>query len=150
MKKLSHLNAIISKLGAVIAVAISLATPALAELKLCNATPSRIGIAIGYQDVKGWATEGWWNIAAQTCENILKTPVPSRYIYIYAIDYERGGEWTGSHSMCIASKSFSIRDVKDCKKRGFKKTGFYEVDTGKSTNWTIRLTDPEEGATKKK
>ena len=36
---------------------------ARADLKLCNTTASRIGVAIGYQDATGWTTEGWWNIA---------------------------------------------------------------------------------------
>ncbi len=118
-------------------------TAARAELKLCNATPSRIGVAIGYQDERGPATEGWWNIGAQTCESLLKGPAPSRYIYIYAIDYERGGEWTGSLAMCIADKSFVIRDITDCEGRGYRTAKFYEVDTANAPNWTIRLTDPE-------
>lgn len=119
------------------------AGPAWAELKLCNATASRVGVAIGYQDQRGWATEGWWNIGAQTCESLLKGAAPSRYIYVYAVDYERGGEWTGEHSMCIANKSFAIRDVKNCEGRGYRTGKFYEVDTGSATNWTIRLTDPD-------
>ena len=44
------------------------ATPAYADLKLCNTTASRVGVAIGYKDAEGWATEGWWNIASHTCE----------------------------------------------------------------------------------
>ena len=40
------------------------ATPAYADLKLCNTTASRVGVAIGYKDAEGWATEGWWNIAS--------------------------------------------------------------------------------------
>ena len=35
------------------------ATPAYADLKLCNTTASRVGVAIGYKDAEGWATEGW-------------------------------------------------------------------------------------------
>ena len=35
------------------------AHPAAADLKLCNTTSSRIGVAIGYQDTGGWTTEGW-------------------------------------------------------------------------------------------
>ena len=38
--------------------------PAHADLKLCNSTASRIGIAIGYKDRTGWTTEGWWNVAS--------------------------------------------------------------------------------------
>lgn len=114
-----------------------------ADLKLCNATASRVGVAIGYQDDKGWATEGWWNIASQTCETLLKGPVPSRFVYIHAIDYDRPGEWAGSNFMCTSDKSFVIRGVQDCKKRGYKPTEFFEVDTGKAEDWTIRLTDPQ-------
>ena len=48
-----------------------------ADLKLCNSTSSRIGVSIGYQDPEGWATEGWWTIASQTCETLLKGPFPA-------------------------------------------------------------------------
>ena len=74
---------------------------ARADLKLCNATSSRLGVAIGYQDQKGWATEGWWNIPAQTCETLLKA-MPSRFIYVHAVDYDRGGEWGGTNFMCTS------------------------------------------------
>ena len=103
---------------------------ALADLKLCNATPGRVGVALGYQDKKGWATEGWWNIPSQTCENLLKGTLPSRYLYVHAVDYERGGEWSGTHYMCTKDSSFTIRDTKNCEERGFKRKGFYEIDTG--------------------
>jgi uncharacterized membrane protein len=122
----------------------ALAAPeALADLKLCNATTGRVGVAIGYQDNTGWATEGWWNIASQTCETLLKGALPSRFVYVHAVDYDRGGEWGGKNDMCTADKSFAIRGVQDCPKRGYKRTGFFEVDTGDAKEWTIRLTDPE-------
>lgn len=70
-----------------------------ADLKLCNSTSSRVGVAVGYQDATGWATEGWWNIASQTCETLLKGAVPSRFIYVHALDYDRGGEWVGTNFM---------------------------------------------------
>lgn len=119
-------------------------TPALADLKLCNATSSRIGVAIGYQDARGWATEGWWNIRSQQCETLLKGDLPSRFIYVHAIDYDRGGEWAGRSFMCTGDRSFLIRDVKDCETRGHKRTGFFEVDTGDAKDWTVRLTETDE------
>jgi uncharacterized membrane protein len=117
--------------------------PAHADLKLCNTTASRVGVAIGYKDAEGWATEGWWNITSHTCETLLKGVLIGRYYYIHAVDYDRGGEWAGSLFMCTDDKSFTIRDTKDCVKRGYKKTGFFEVDTGEERDWTVRLTDPE-------
>ena len=117
--------------------------PALADLKLCNGTTSRIGVAIGYQDATGWATEGWWNVAAQSCETLLRGAPPSRYMYVHAVDYDRGGEWAGGSFLCTGDKSFRIRDTADCEKRGHRRTGFMEVDTGGDKDWTIRFNDPE-------
>ena len=138
--------------AALVAAAMLLAfsAPALADLKLCNSTTSRIGVAIGYQDPSGWATEGWWNIPSQTCETLLKGTLASRFYYVHAVDYDRGGEWAGQAFMCTADKSFTIRGVQECQKRGYKRTGFFEVDTGDSRDWTIRLTDPGEAGAKTK
>ncbi len=36
--------------------------------------------------------------------------------------------------MCTDDKSFAIRGVQDCLKRGYKRTGFFEVDTGESAS----------------
>lgn len=138
-------------LAAVAGTALS-AAPAVADLKLCNATTSRVGVAIGYRKADGWMTEGWWNISAKTCDTLLKGKVPSRYIYVYAIDYERGGEWAGTTRMCTAEKSFAIEGVENCVERGFQRSSFFEVDTGDAEDWTIRLSDPEtpaETATRK-
>lgn len=124
-------------------------TPALADLKLCNTTASRIGVAIGYKDKEGWASEGWWNVASQTCEILLKGSLIARYYYIHAIDYDRGGEWGGKAQMCTDDKAFTIRDVIECARRGYKRTGFFEVDTQEEKDWTVRLTDPGDGAQNK-
>lgn len=125
------------------------ADPASADFKLCNTTSSRVGVAIGYKDPKGWATEGWWNLASNTCETLLKGNLIARYYYIHAVDYDRGGEWAGKSFMCTDSKSFTVRDVSDCAKRGFERNGFFEVDTGEERDWTVRLTEPSNGGVKK-
>lgn len=136
------------------AIALALTAPlsqAAADLKLCNTTSSRIGVAIGYQDAKsGWTTEGWWNISARTCETLYRGTLGSRFFYVHAVDYDRGGEWAGKSAMCTEDKSFTIRGAQDCSKRGFKSTGFFEVDTQDSKDWTIHLTDPGEGGAKPK
>lgn len=118
--------------------------PAKADLKLCNMTPSRIGVAIGYKDDTGWVSEGWWNVAAQKCEVMLKGELIARFYYVHAVDYDRGGEWSGKDFMCTDEKEFTIRGVHDCAKRGYTRTGFFEVDTREESDWTIRMTDAEE------
>ena len=121
--------------------------PALADFHLCNNTGSRVGIAIGYKDPEGtWVTEGWWNLASRSCETVLKGTLVARYYYIYAIDYDRGGEWSGQAYMCTRDKEFTIQGTQDCLARGFDKTGFFEVDTGEQPSWTVQLTESAEQA----
>lgn len=122
------------------------ALPAQADLKLCNFTPSRVGISIGYKAGKEWITEGWWNILSQSCETLVTGKLSARFYYVHALDYDRGGEWAGKIEMCTADKTFTIKGVQNCEGRGFRTSRFYEVDTGESKDYTIRLVDPSEPA----
>ena len=117
------------------------ASPAKADLRLCNMTSSRVGIALGYRDAQGWVTEGWWNLTARGCETLLKGQLAGRFYYVYAIDYDRGGEWIGRSFMCTREREFTIRGTVDCLARGFDRSGFFEVDTGEQKSWTIQLTE---------
>jgi uncharacterized membrane protein len=120
--------------------------PAKADFRLCNNTGSRVGVAIGYKDAEGWTTEGWWNISARSCETLLRGALVARYYYIYAVDYDRGGEWSGRAYMCSREKEFTIRGTDNCLARGFDRTGFFEIDTGEQRSWTVQLTDTAEQA----
>jgi uncharacterized membrane protein len=115
--------------------------PAAADFRLCNNTGSRVGIAVGYKDAEGWMTEGWWNLSARSCETLLRGALVARYYYVYAIDYDRGGEWSGQAFMCTREKEFTIRGTEDCLARGFDRTGFFEVDTTEQRSWTVQLTE---------
>jgi uncharacterized membrane protein len=117
---------------------------AKADFRLCNNTSSRVGIALGYKDAEGWTTEGWWNISSRSCETLLKGALVARYYYIYALDYDRGGEWSGQAFMCSRDKEFTIKGTENCLARGFDRTGFFEVDTGEQRAWTVQLTNANE------
>jgi uncharacterized membrane protein len=116
-------------------------TLALAELKLCNQTTARVGVAVGYKEADIWVTEGWWNIQANGCETILQGTLSARYYYLYATDYDKGGSWGGRSFMCSRDKEFTIRGLEDCLARGYDRTGFVEIDTKDQKEWTIQLTD---------
>jgi uncharacterized membrane protein len=118
--------------------------PAAADFRLCNNTSSRVGIALGYKDAEGWVTEGWWNVSSHACETLLRGTLVARYYYIYAIDYDRGGEWSGQAFMCSRDKEFTIKGTDDCLARGFDRTGYFEVDTGEQRTWTVQLTESNE------
>ena len=117
------------------------AAPAAADFRLCNNTASRVGIALGYKDAEGWTTEGWWNVSSRACETLLKGTLVARFYYIYALDYDRGGEWSGQAFMCSRDKEFTIKGTDNCLARGFDRTGFFEVDTGEQRAWTVQLTE---------
>jgi uncharacterized membrane protein len=125
-------------------VTVLAATQAAADFRICNVTKSRVGIAIGYKDGEVWATEGWWNITAGNCETLLRGKLAARFYYIYAVDYDRGGEWSGQAFMCTRDKEFTIRGTGDCLARGYDRTGFFEVDTGEQQSWTVQLTETGE------
>ena len=114
---------------------------AAADFRLCNNTSSRVGIALGYKDAEGWTTEGWWNVSSRSCETLLRGTLVARFYYIYALDYDRGGEWSGQAFMCSRDKEFTIKGTENCLARGFDRTGFFEVDTGEQRAWTVQLTE---------
>ena len=118
--------------------------PAAADFRLCNNTGSRVGVAIGYKDSEGWTTEGWWNLAARTCETLVKGQLVARFYYVHAVDYDRGGEWSGKAFMCTRDKEFTIKGIEDCLARGYDRTGFFEVDTTQQRSWTVQLTETTE------
>jgi uncharacterized membrane protein len=137
---------IFKSLQFLLAAAVFAPSPVFADFHLCNNTSSRVGIVIGYKNADGgWTTEGWWNLSARSCETLLKGTLIARYYYIYGIDYDRGGEWSGQAYMCTRDKEFTIRGTQDCLARGYDRTGFFEVDTGEQRTWTVQLTDTAEG-----
>ena len=133
----------LARLALLLALALSClwTSPASADFRLCNKTSSRVGIALGYKDADGWTTEGWWNISSRSCETLLRGTLVARYYYIYAVDYDRGGEWSGKSYMCSRDKEFTIRGTENCLTRGYDRTGFFEVDTHEQQAWTVQLTD---------
>ncbi|MFL9827097.1 DUF1036 domain-containing protein [Rhodoplanes sp. SY1] len=131
-------------IGAAVLLLVGAGSPARADFRMCNNTAGRVGVAVGYKDGDGWATEGWWNLPARTCETLLRGTLVARYYYIYAVDYDRGGEWSGQAFMCTRDKEFTIRGTEDCLARGYDRTGFFEVDTGEQQTWTVQLTDSNE------
>lgn len=129
--------------AAVLATGMLAATaPARADLRLCNKTASTVSVAIGYKAKDGWRTEGWWNIEGAKCGTLLSGALGSRYYYLYAVDSNRGGEWSGKAFMCTRRKMFTIAGVEDCVARGYERTGFFEIDTAEQRSWTVHLYQP--------
>lgn len=121
---------------------VPLAGSAHADFRLCNTTAHRVSVAIAYTNGSAWTSEGWWNLKANGCETLVRGPLTAEFYYVYAMD-ERGAEWKGKTFMCTRDHEFRITGRQDCFVRGFDRTGFFEIDTGKEArNWTVQLTDP--------
>jgi uncharacterized membrane protein len=117
------------------------AVPAHADFRVCNATQSLVGVAIGYRSRTGWVTEGWWHVEGSSCKTLIEGALSSRYYYLYAEDAERGGRWDGPINMCVAEREFKIAGAGDCFARGFQRAGFQEYDTREQSSWMVQLTD---------
>src|SRR5271157_1369707 len=101
--------------------ALAIPTLANAELKLCNSTSSRIGVAIGYKDKEGWVSEGWWTVASQSCALLIQDKLRARFYSLYAVEDDKGGEWGGTIDMCTNDVEFTIKGIDNCDGRGCKK-----------------------------
>ena len=121
------------------------AAPVRADFRLCNNSASRVSVSLAYTDGETWVSEGWWNLKPSGCETLVRGALAAEYYYVYAMD-EHGGEWKGKAFMCTRDREFRIIGREDCFVRGFDRTGFFEVDTGKEAkNWTVQLTDSTQG-----
>jgi len=119
------------------------ATPALADLRVCNQTGKTVSIALGYRADRGWQSEGWWVAAPSSCTTVFKGDLSSRFYYLFAADDMSGGTWDGKVFMCTQDQTFTILGVEDCLARGYERTGFFEVDTKSRNDWTLQLTENE-------
>ncbi len=125
--------------------AVATATPALADLRVCNQTANPISVALGYRAERGWQSEGWWVAPPTKCATVYQGALNSRFFYIFAADDMGGGAWDGSVFMCTRDETFTIFGVEDCLARGYERTGFFEVDTQNRSDWMLQLTDSNAG-----
>ena len=121
------------------------ATPAKADLRICNETTNPVTVSMGYRAERGWMSEGWWQAPPGDCRVLYQGDLQRRFYYIYAVDDIGGGAWDGSVFMCTRDETFTIFGVEDCLARGYERTGFFEIDTQNRTDWTLQLTQDNAG-----
>lgn len=112
---------------------------ASAGLSVCNETPSRVGIALGYHDGSEWVSEGWWHLDGSQCAPVIQSDLSARFYYLFAIDFDAGGGWSGLSTLCVAPGEFTIPGREECEPRGHHTAGFFEIDTANSPDFTVRL-----------
>lgn len=118
--------------------------PAQASMTFCNRTSGAIETAYAYRGETGdrkevWVSEGWWRIDAGQCARISINPLSQRFYFYYGRALSRADkdselkEWAGKNVFCTDGKAFRIEGDKDCAARGYRATGFLEVDIGAKT-----------------
>ena len=123
----------------VLAALMAVASPAHAGFSVCNNSALPTKVAIAHFDGTRWGSIGWWEIAPGKCAELLKGRLEARYYYLYATDGATG-TWEGSKNFCVGTAGrFSIVGRSGCEAQGFDHRGFFEVDTGKSLDWTQML-----------
>jgi uncharacterized membrane protein len=137
----SFVRFILCPIGLALGMMAAAASPALADLRICNQTQNTVSIALGYRSNSGWQSEGWWVASPEACAIVYQGALNARYYYLYAVDDIGGGAWDGSVFMCTRDDSFTIFGVEDCLARGYERTGFFEIDTQDRTEWTLQLTE---------
>jgi uncharacterized membrane protein len=114
---------------------------ARADFKVCNRTAHTAVLAIGLQKRSNWVSEGWWRVKPQKCRTLVKGPLKARYYYLLAVHEGVDGFWEGFQQFCVSSKNFSIKGRENCRKRGYERIGFFEVDTANKLTWVQNLSD---------
>jgi uncharacterized membrane protein len=117
------------------------APPARADFTVCNKSDQATRVALGRFDGTQWTSQGWWSLTPKTCARLLTGPLQARYYYLYASD-DAGGRWEGKTHFCTAANAkFLAPGRGNCARRGLEQRGFFEVDTGRSPEWTQTLSN---------
>lgn len=113
---------------------------ALADLKLCNNTSARHSVAVGYKSGEQWVSEGWWNLDPGDCRTPIKGDLKYRKYYYRAQSNDRDF-LDENYVFCTQGSAFTIEGDKDCEARGYRKSRFREIDTGKSVDFVFSFSD---------
>ena len=110
--------------------------PAQAAMVFCNRTQGAIEAALGYRDVDGWLSEGWWKIQPGQCARVLGGTLNQRFYFYYAralTTRDRNKPpyiWSGKYHFCTNIKAFRIEGDVKCEDKGYKTKDFQQIDLG--------------------
>lgn len=125
-----------------------LASPAHAQLEVCNKTTDEIAVALAYDSDQDTISEGWTKIAPTACAEIISTPLNQPYYYYYAITKAQSLQWTGPYRFCAADETnFRIKGASACEERGYRTLGYSQFSVGnyKTFSFNIRSDSAPEG-----
>ena len=112
-----------------------------AEFSICNKTRVLLNVAVGVEADDDFDTEGWWTVTPGACATLIRGPLKSRYVYVYATNIQAEDVISGAVTMCVDRLKFKARGIADCWRRGLQPAAFAEIDTRDAPDWTTFLTE---------
>ncbi|SMP33770.1 DUF1036 domain-containing protein [Shimia sagamensis] len=113
-------------------VAITLPLAAQAGLEICNEAGFPQSVAVAYKDGDGYRSRGWWNLDPGECDTPVSGDLKRRYYYVFATATGYAFDPVERYSFCTELSGFSIVGDEDCEARGYDKSMFAKIDTGKT------------------
>ena len=108
-----------------------LATPATADLQLCNRTSYVTEAAIGIEDKGAAATRGWFRVDPGQCRPVMQGKVEAERVFVHARALAVYGASpmaeVGHADLCIAEGAFLVAGARHCTKAGQRLVRFTEV-----------------------
>jgi uncharacterized membrane protein len=118
MTPAAHIRAVMAGLIPAFAL-LAAATPARADLKLCNHMSYVIEAAIGIDDKAATATRGWFKIDPASCRIVLQGPLTADRLLLNARALGVYGSspipQNGSDTLCVAPDNFVIAAARQCR-----------------------------------
>lgn len=94
------------------------ATPAHAELTLCNRTSYVMEIAFGIEKRANVSTYGWFRVDPGQCRQVLDTPLDTDMVYVHMRTSPVYGTaplpQNGEARFCIRDSAFAMTDARGC------------------------------------
>ena len=119
---------------------------ALLGLTFCNRTPEAVWAALARETSAKKVSLGWWHLQPGQCEKVIRDRLSERFVYAFA-EHAPGETndkpWSGEFKFCTRPQSFEIEGAEDCQGRGFKTTGFLQIDTGGQQGVTFEFRKEE-------
>lgn len=98
------------------------ASPARADLQLCNRTSYVLDLALGLEDKGAVATRGWFRVDPGQCRAVLAGAIEAERVYIHARALSIYGPspmpQAGHADFCVADGNFVIAGAKSCPRSG--------------------------------
>ena len=103
---------------AIVALVVLAATPARAELTLCNRTSYRMDAAIGLEKRATVATRGWFRVDPGQCRQVVDGALDADMVYLHARTPPVYGSaplpQNGNAEFCIRDGNFEIGNARGC------------------------------------